>query len=286
MRIRSRLLTALAGVLFALTTVAAHAQARQEGRLLLATQVLHDLQGTRDQGIPTWLLQRAYGIAVIPGLTKVAFFFGARRGHGVLVVRKPDGRFSSPVFITITGGSFGFQWGVQKTDLVLVFTSRKGVAGLSGGKVTLGASASVAAGPVGRQASAATVQTFNAAVYSYSHNKGLFAGVAVDGSELTVDNGADAAFYRRKHVHASQIMDGTLGSSDYAARRFIDAVDTAAGLPAGTSGASAPAGAAAPAATPASGSPAAQAYPLEEQNSSSSSTPPPASPPAGNTPPN
>ena len=283
MRIRSRLLTALAGVLFALTTVAAHAQARQEGRLLLATQVLHDLQGTRDQGIPSWLLQRAYGIAVIPGLTKVAFFFGARRGHGVLVVRKPDGRFSSPVFITLTGGSFGFQWGVQKTDLVLVFTSRKGVAGLSGGKVTLGASASVAAGPVGRQASAATVQTFNAAVYSYSHNKGLFAGVAVDGSELTVDNGADAAFYHRKHVHASQIMDGTLSSTDYAARRFIDAVDTAADLPAGTSGASA-AGAAAPAATPASGSPAAQAYPLEQQNSSSSS--PPASPPASNAPPN
>ncbi len=278
MRIRSRLLTALAGVLFAFTTVAAHAQARQEGRLLLATQVLHDLQGTRDQGIPSWLLQRAYGIAVIPGLTKVAFFFGARRGHGVLVVRKPDGRFSSPVFITLTGGSFGFQWGVQKTDLVLVFTSRKGVAGLSGGKVTLGASASVAAGPVGRQASAATVQTFNAAVYSYSHNKGLFAGVAVDGSELTVDSGADAAFYRRKHVHASQIMDGTLGSTDYAARRFIDAVDTAAGMPAGTSGASS-SGAAAPAATPASGSPAAQAYPLEQGNSSSSSPPPASTPP-------
>ncbi len=278
MRIRSRLLTALAGVLFAFTTVAAHAQARQEGRLLLATQVLHDLQGTRDQGIPSWLLQRAYGIAVIPGLTKVAFFFGARRGHGVLVVRKPDGRFSSPVFITLTGGSFGFQWGVQKTDLVLVFTSRKGVAGLSGGKVTLGASASVAAGPVGRQASAATVQTFNAAVYSYSHNQGLFAGVAVDGSELTVDSGADAAFYRRKHVHASQIMDGTLSSTDYAARQFIDAVDTAAGMPAGPSGASS-ASPAAPAATPASGSPAAQAYPLEQGNSSSSSTPPASTPP-------
>lgn len=277
MRIRSRLLTALAGVLFALTSVAAHAQARQEGRLLLASQVLHDLQGPRDQGIPSWLLQRAYGIAVIPGLTKIAFFFGARRGHGVLVVRKPDGRFSSPVFITITGGSFGFQWGVQKTDLVLVFTSRKGVAGLSGGKVTLGASASVAAGPVGRQASAATVQTFNAAVYSYSHNRGLFAGVAVDGSELTVDNGADSAFYRRKHVHASQIMDGMLSSNDYAARRFIDAVDTAAGLPAAPGGSATPDSA--PAAAPAGGSPAAQAYPLQEQNSSSSGTPPASSNP-------
>ena len=280
MRIRSRLLTALAGVMFALTTVAAHAQARQEGRLLLATQVLNDLQGTHDQNIPQWLLQRAYGIAVIPGLTKVAFFFGARRGHGVLVVRKPDGRFSSPVFITITGGSFGFQWGVQKTDLVLVFTSRKGVAGLSGGKVTLGADASVAAGPLGRQASAATVQTFNAAVYSYSHNKGLFAGVSVDGSELTVDNGADADFYHQPNLRASQIMGGSVTSNDYAARRFLSSVDQATGLSGGP--AAAPAGSSAPAtAAPAANAPAAQAYPLEEQSSSSNSKTktPPATPP-------
>ena len=275
MRIRSRLLTALAGVLFALTTVAAHAQALQEGRLLLATQVLNDLKGTRDQGIPQWLLQRAYGIAVIPDLTKVAFFFGARRGHGVLVVRKSDGRFSSPVFITLTGGSFGFQWGVQKTDLVLVFTSRKGVAGLSGGKVTLGASASVAAGPVGRQASAATVQTFNAAVYSYSHNKGLFAGVAVSGSEMTVDTGANAAFYGQPHVRASQIMSGAVSSGNSAATRFLDAVDTAAGMSAEQAAAAAPA-ATAPAGAPA---PAAQAYPLQEQAPSSSSNPPSGNPP-------
>jgi lipid-binding SYLF domain-containing protein len=273
MRIRSRLLSTLAGMLFAMATVAAHAQALEEGRLLLATQVLNDLRGTRDQGIPQWLLQRAYGIAVIPGLTKVAFFFGARRGHGVLVVRKPDGRFSSPVFITITGGSFGFQWGVQKTDLVLVFTSRKGVEGLSGGKLTLGASASVAAGPVGRQASAATVQTFNAAVYSYSHNKGLFAGVAIGGAEMTVDDGADADFYHQPHVRASQIMSGSVTSDDSAARRFLNAIYTAAGT-----GAAAPAAAAASAtAQPAPASSAAQAYPLQEQSPSSK-------PPAGNPP--
>ena len=276
MRIRSRLLTALAGMLFALATVVAHAQALEEGRLLLATQVLNDLKGSRDQGIPKWLLQRAYGIAVIPGLTKVAFFFGARRGHGVLVVRKPDGRFSSPVFITITGGSFGFQWGVQKTDLVLVFTSRKGVAGLSGGKLTLGASASVAAGPVGRQASAATVQTFNAAVYSYSHNKGLFAGIAVGGAELTVDNGADADFYQQPHVHASQIMAGTVASDNSAATQFLDAVDTAAGMAGESPGPSAASAAAQPASAPAA-APAAQAYPLQQQA-------PPSGKPPGNDP--
>jgi len=125
MRIRYSLLTALAGVALAFTAITAHAQALQEGRLLLATQVLDDATASRDQGIPERLLERAYGIAVIPGFTKVAFFLGGSRGHGVLVVRNANGRFSSPIFVTLTGGSFGFQWGVQKTDLVLVFTSRK-----------------------------------------------------------------------------------------------------------------------------------------------------------------
>ena len=81
----------------------------------------------------------------------MAFFAGGRRGHGVLVVRDKQGRFSDPVFVTMTGGSFGWQWGVQSTDIVLVFTTRKGIEGISGGKVTLGADASVAAGPVGRR---------------------------------------------------------------------------------------------------------------------------------------
>ena len=271
MHIRSRLLTALTGILIAFASVAAHAQARQEGRLLLATQVLSDLQGTHDQGIPTWLLQRAYGIAVIPGLTKVAFFFGGQRGHGVLVVRKPDGQFSDPVFITLTGGSFGFQWGVQKTDLVLVFTSRKGVAGIQGGKLTLGAGASVAAGPVGREASASTVQTFNAAVYSYSHNKGLFAGISIHGAEITVDNGADARFYRQPKVRASDILSGSVGTDDFAAQRFLNAVAVASGAQAAPSSPSPaeapPRAAAAPGPEPAQpNTPAAQAFPLQDQS--------------------
>ncbi len=268
MRIRSRVFSALAGLLFALATVAAHAQALQEGRLLLATQVLNDLRGTRDQGIPQWLLQRAYAVAVIPGLTKVAFFFGGRFGHGVLVARTPNGGFSSPVFITLAGGSFGFQWGVQKTDLVLVFTSRKGVAGLSGGKVTLGVDASVAAGPVGREASAATVQTFNAAVYSYAHNKGLFAGVSVNGAELTADQGADAAFYHDPNVRVSQILSGEVTSDNTAATSFVDAVDEASGFAAAPVQAAAPATPATPAAQPQAGS-GAEAFPLQEQNPSS-----------------
>lgn len=263
MRIRSRLLTALAGTLLAVSTVAAHAQALEQGRLLLATQVLNDLKGTRDQGIPQWLLKRAYAIAVIPGLTKVAFFFGGRFGHGVLVARTPSGGFSSPVFVTLAGGSFGFQWGVQKTDLVLVFTSRKGVAGLSGGKVTLGADVSVAAGPVGREASASTVQTFNAAVYSYSHNKGLFAGVSVNGAVLRADDTADAEFYDHPHVRVSQILSGAVISDNSAATGFVDALNVAEGVAAGPEAVSA----AAPVAGPQpKRAPAAQAFPLQDQH--------------------
>ena len=266
---RTRLLTALAGVALAFTAIAAHAQALEEGRLLLATQVLNDIRGSRDQGIPDRLLQRAYGIAVIPGFTKVAFFLGGARGHGVLVVRNASGRFSSPVFVALTGGSFGFQWGVQKSDLVLVFTSRKGVEGITGGKLTLGADVSVAAGPVGRQASAATDQAFNAGVYSYSHTAGIFAGVALSGAALTIDDSANADFYRHPGLLASDIISGTVRSDDSSAQRFMGAVSAGTGVEPPSSVASsaaAPAAGPAPAAAAKPKGPPAQAFPLQDGN--------------------
>ena len=170
--------------------------------------MLEELRTARDQAIPDRLLERAYGIAVIPDMTKVAFFAGGRHGHGVLVVRDSKGRFGDPVFISMTGGSFGWQWGVQSTDIVLVFTTAKGVEGISGGKVTLGADASVAAGPVGRQASAATDPSFKAEVYSYSRSRGVFAGLALDGTVISIDDDADAASTRsrrcrRRHPRGS-----------------------------------------------------------------------------------
>jgi lipid-binding SYLF domain-containing protein len=264
---RTRLLTALAGVALAFTAIAAHAQALEEGRLLLATQVLNDIRGSRDQGIPDRLLQRAYGIAVIPGFTKVAFFLGGARGHGVLVVRNASGRFSSPVFVTLTGGSFGFQWGVQKADLVLVFTSLKGVEGITGGKLTLGADVSVAAGPVGRQASAATDQAFNAGVYSYSHTAGIFAGIALSGAALTIDDSANADFYRRPGLLASEIISGAVRSDDSSARRFMTAVSAGTGVePPSSVASSAAAAGPAPAAAAKPKGPPAQAFPLQDSN--------------------
>lgn len=251
MRSRIKLFAALAGAVLALGTTGAWAQAREQGRLLMASQVLEELRTSRDQYIPDRLLERAYAIAVIPDMTKIAFFAGGRRGHGVLVVRDKDGRFASPTFITMTGGSFGWQWGVQSTDIVLVFTTRKGVEGITGGKFTLGADASVAAGPVGRSASASTDTSFKAEVYSYSRNRGVFAGLALDGTALTIDDEANELFYSKPDILASDIISGKVRSNDESAKRFMNAVNTGTGTQATASNTTTTASA--PVSTPANG---------------------------------
>ena len=280
----NRLGIGLLSVALALGTVTAHAQAREEARLLTAQQVLKELQGSPDQFVPQRLLERAYGIAIIPDVTKAAFFLGGSRGNGVLVVRNREGRFSDPIFINVTGGSFGFQWGIQSTDLVLVFTSEHSIEKITSGKLTLGADASVAAGPVGRQASAATDPTFHSEVYSYSRSRGLFAGLALSGNALTIDNGADARFYDRGTADAVAIAEGTIRTHDDIARRFLTSVNTATGaeLPASASAAppgnsrsysageyesgsgAAPQSSTSGAATAGAGSQGATAYPLSD----------------------
>lgn len=130
---------------------------------------------------------------------------------------------SNPVFVNLSGGSFGPQIGAQSTDVVLVFTTREGVEGVADGKVTLGADASVAAGPVGRQATAATDASFKAEVYSYSRSKGLFAGVALDGSAITIDDKSNAAFYGKK-ASAGEILKGSVSTNSNGAQRFLAAV--------------------------------------------------------------
>ncbi|MBS0395529.1 MAG: lipid-binding SYLF domain-containing protein, partial [Proteobacteria bacterium] len=112
---------------------------REEARILQATQVLQDTQAMPDQSIPDWLLRRAQGIAIIPNVVKVALMAGGRGAKGVLMVRDAQGRWSNPVFLTLGGGSFGFQWGLTVSDVILVFTTRRGIEGITGGKLTLGA---------------------------------------------------------------------------------------------------------------------------------------------------
>ncbi|HEY5809299.1 MAG TPA: lipid-binding SYLF domain-containing protein [Povalibacter sp.] len=240
---------------------------RQDARLLTSTQVLDELMAMPEQNIPTWLMQRAYAVAVVPDVIKVGLGIGGRRGKGVMVVRRDGGAWSNPIFVNLTGGSFGFQVGVQSTDVVLVFTSRKSIEGIVGGKLTLGADASVAAGPVGRQSSAATDIGLTAQVYSYSRASGLFAGVALDGSAMTIDDSSNESFYGRSDVLPSDIIRSDAPAAPAPATQFIAALQRSAGTATATTSAQSTAPQPQPAAQP-QGQPAQEGalstYPMED----------------------
>jgi len=199
-----------------------HEPSREDARLITATQVLEELRATPDQNVPAWLLQRAYGVAVIPEVIKGAFVFGGRFGSGVLTVRDASGHFSNPVFIKLAGGSWGFQIGATSTDVVLVFVTPRSVEHFANGKFTLGVDASVAAGPVGRQGEAAA--GVRAEIYSYSRSRGLFAGVALDGTVLAFDPGANHAYYNNEAANSELITSGHVTPHSDSAQRFVAAV--------------------------------------------------------------
>lgn len=200
---------------------------KTDKRLQESRKVFESFTDLSEQSVPTWMLQRAYGIVVVPQVIKGAVFFGGRGGRGVMSVRNPDGSWSDPVFVTLGGGSFGFQFGVQSSDVVLILMSRQSVEGISGGKVTLGADASVAAGPLGRSASANTDATFKAQVLSYSRSEGLFFGVALDGSVISVDDKSNESAYGVSDLLASQILEGKVTNPPQAAVDFRAALTRA-----------------------------------------------------------
>jgi len=173
----------------------AAAVTREEATIQNATLVLRELQSMPDLQIPDQLLSRAEGIVILPANVKVGLIFGARFGNGVLMVRDADHNWSNPVFVTTGGGSWGFQAGGQVADIVLVLTTRQSVEGITDGKLTLGADASVAAGPVGRTAMASTSVTFDSEVYAYSRTKGLFAGISLEGNGIFIGKKANRRFY-------------------------------------------------------------------------------------------
>jgi lipid-binding SYLF domain-containing protein len=160
-----------------------------------AVRVLKEVMMAPDKRIPTDLLGNAHAIAVIPDVIKAGFVIGGRHGLGLISVKTSDGTWSNPSFISMTGGSVGFQAGVSSTDVVLVFRTQRGVDSIVHGKFTLGADASAAAGPVGRSAQASTDAQLKAEIYSYSRSRGLFAGAALDGSVISIDNDANQAVY-------------------------------------------------------------------------------------------
>ena len=193
---RLTLAAALAALAVLISPSPAGAQADQEKRITDSAAVLETLVRAPDQGIPEDLLERAAAIVVIPSLVKGGFIIGAQHGRGVMSVRDRDtNKWSAPGFVALTGGSIGWQIGVQAVDLVLLVMNREGVKDLLDNEFKLGANASVAAGPVGRQGEASTDASLNAQILAYSRAKGLFAGLSLEGASLRVDRDANKDFY-------------------------------------------------------------------------------------------
>ena len=203
----------LALLFLTFTALPLMAQEKQDEKLQKSAQVLKEFAGMKET-IPAQLMAKAEGIVVIPGLIKAGFGVGGQRGRGVAMVKNADGGWSDPVFVTLTGGSVGFQAGVQSIDLIMVFTKGSVLTSLAKGEFTLGGDVSVAAGPDGRSSSASTDTKFDAAVYSYSRSKGLFAGLTINGSKLAADKDANAAFYESDATPSSIFSKDT--SSDNA----------------------------------------------------------------------
>ena len=174
-----------------------------------ARQALDEFCRLQIESIPPAMLQSAEGVAIFPNMVKGGFILGVNFGRGVLMVRKADRTWSAPVMVTMGGGSVGFQAGVQAADIVLVFATPKSLQGiLNGQKVTLGADASVALGPIGRQANAGTDARLGAEIYSYARSRGLFAGVSLGGADLSIDNNANSMLYGRFGVTPADVFNG------------------------------------------------------------------------------
>ncbi len=172
-----------------------------------ARETLDEFGGLAIESIPPAMFDRAEGVAIFPDMIKGGFILGVNYGKGVLMVRRPDRTWSPPVMATMGGGSLGFQAGVQSADIVLIFATPRSLNGiLNGQKVTLGADASVALGPIGRQANAGTDARLGAEIYSYARSRGLFLGVSINGADLSVDNNANAMLYGRFGVTPADVF--------------------------------------------------------------------------------
>ncbi|GAB3246444.1 hypothetical protein GCM10027347_01310 [Larkinella harenae] len=198
MKLKTSLLALLLAV-FSLSVLPVRAQQapaelKEVEKIKSAISVLSDF-GQMKENIPARLLEMSQGIVIVPKLINAGFVVGGKRGKGIALIRNKQGEWSDPVFVTLTGGSFGLQAGVQAVDLVLVFKNSKMLTEIDKNSFTLGGDLSVAAGPVGRSSSASTDYKLEAEVYSYSRSKGFFAGITLNGAALSVDDKANTVFY-------------------------------------------------------------------------------------------
>ena len=205
----TRLMT-IAAAMAVLAGLPAAPRAQQESdeakRLRDAATVFSETMAAEDKAVPRALLGKAEGIAIFPGTVRAGFVIGGMRGRGVLSARTASG-WSAPAFLTLTGGSFGLQIGGQSADLILIINGRRGLENLISNQFKLGADAAVAAGPVGRDAQAATDLQMRAQILSYSRSRGLFAGVTVNGSTIRPDRDANERFYGTR-LETKQLIFG------------------------------------------------------------------------------
>src|ERR1700742_4630269 len=202
----------LAGILPA--RAADNATAKLNERLNSAADVIQQIMATPDKGIPSSILAGATCVVVIPSYKKGAFIVGAQYGQGVATCRTPRG-WSAPVFVKLSGGSFGWQIGGQATDLVLIAMNQKGLQDMLKNKFKIGADAAASAGPVGRNAQAGTDWKLNAEFLTYSRSKGLFAGLDLDGTLLS-QNADDTRTEYGSDIPFDSILKGSQPVSDNA----------------------------------------------------------------------
>ena len=195
-----------------------------QNRLDNAALVLHQIMAAPDKGIPEEVLEHAKCIAVVPHMIKGGFVFGAENGKGVVTCRTANG-WSAPAFFAITGGSWGLQIGVEGVDVVMIFQGDRGMQRLEASNFKVGADASAAAGPVGRNASAGTDWNLNTQVLTYSRAKGAFAGLTLSGANVRQDDDSMHAFYGR-HVSTRRVLRGGV-ATPASADSFINAVSSA-----------------------------------------------------------
>jgi lipid-binding SYLF domain-containing protein len=246
----------LSGLVLALGLAAAapaFAGPAEDERARNALRVLQEIQKIPESSIPDRLLDEARAIVVVPDTLKIGLVVGGRRGLGLMAVKNPDGTWSQPAFVKLTGGSIGLQAGLQSSDLVLVFRGERGVDSIVNGKVTLGADASVAAGPVGRSAGTATDGQLKAEIWSWSRARGLFAGIALDGAVLQIDDVADQLAYGEGSTPRMIFEGRAKAPASTALVNFRDALEEASAAARAERGTTAPS----PAATAAAHAPAA-----------------------------
>ena len=195
----------------------------QQRKLLRTGQlVLEEIQNSPDSKIPSRLIAKAKAIIVFPTMIKAGFFVGARYGKGFASARdKNTGEWGAPAFLYTAGGSFGFQFGAEAVDLILLVMTQRGLEGLLSEKFTLGGDIALAAGPVGRHAEASADVFMQGEIYSYSRSKGLFGGVSVKGTIITSDVDANQAYYGTPLTAEDVLLSNQVGEIPESGKQFI-----------------------------------------------------------------